>query len=94
MTFGVIRPGWDVEGTVGAYGEDNHCFYSTYFGRRYPDGQDWEGMQRTREQGDRIGMLLDLEGQRDRLEKTTSPGGDASGGAADGPALLGGRAAQ
>ncbi len=43
---------------------DGHCFYNTNGGRRYPycmpGGRDWEGMQGAQE-GDRIGMLLDLD---------------------------------
>ena len=56
----VIRPGWDVEGGVAALRVDCHCFYHTANGRRFA-GIDWEGSQRAREQGDRIGMLLDLD---------------------------------
>ena len=59
LMFGVIRPGWDVEGGVYAQDVDGHCFYCTYGGRRQPGGIDWEGMQHARKQGDRIGMLLD-----------------------------------
>jgi hypothetical protein len=64
MFFGVIRPSWDVEGGVNAHSVDGHCFYNTHDGCR-PDGWehggwDWEGMQDARE-GDRIGMLLDLD---------------------------------
>ena len=29
--------------------------------RRYPDGIIWEGMEDARQQGDRIGVLLDLD---------------------------------
>ena len=72
MMFGVIRPGWDVEGGAGgvmAQIVDDHCFYGTYFGYRFPGGsvrtmfgyRNWEGVQPAREQGDRIGMLLDLD---------------------------------
>ena len=61
MFFGVIRPGWDVENGVGAHREDGHCFYDTYDGRRFPAPSDWEGKQAAKEQGDRIGMLLDLD---------------------------------
>ncbi len=57
--FGVIRPGWDVEGGEEAEDVDGHCFYNTYRGRRFPGGIDW-GMQGAK-QGDRIGMLLDLD---------------------------------
>ena len=60
--FGVIRPGWDVEGGTSAEDVDGHCFYDTRDGIRYPGGNsDWEGMQDAEEQGDRIGMLLDLD---------------------------------
>jgi hypothetical protein len=41
MMFGVIRPGWDVEGGEDAPWEDGHC----------SSGRE----------GDRIGMLLDLD---------------------------------
>ena len=60
MMFGVIRPGWDVEGGHGALDVDGHCFYETYDGHRLPGGHHWEGMQGAVE-GDRIGMLLDLD---------------------------------
>jgi hypothetical protein len=63
MMLGVIRPGWDVEEGENAFGEseDGHCFYSTATGLRYPGYHDWEGKQTVMEQGDRIGMLLDLD---------------------------------
>ena len=65
MLFGVIRPGWDVEGEQGAHltqhWADGHCFYSTYDGTRDPGDHNWEGMQPATEPGDRIGMLLDLD---------------------------------
>ena len=59
--FGVIRPGWDVEGAEGACDVDGHSFYYAYNGYRQPDDSRWEGMQDAREQGDRIGVLLDLD---------------------------------
>jgi hypothetical protein len=58
---GVIRPGWDVEGGENAAGVDDHCFYYTGNGLRFPGGHGWEGMQPADEEGDRIGMLLDLD---------------------------------
>jgi hypothetical protein len=76
MFFGVIRPGWDdVEGgqdhtALASYGldgnnyapdVDGHCFYRTFSGRRFPGSHDWEGMQRAQKEGNRIGMLLDLD---------------------------------
>ena len=60
MFFGVTRPGWDVEGGATAWVEDS-CFYDTRSGDRYPGQVNWEGKQTAREQGDRIGMLLDLD---------------------------------
>ena len=62
LYFGVIRPDWDVE--RGGQGVTQWrtataalCCYCTYNGRRYPtQPHDWET-----EQGDRIGMLLDLD---------------------------------
>jgi hypothetical protein len=61
VMFGVIRPGWDVEGGKDAQYVDGHCFYGTYSGCRYPGYHDWEGRQNAREEGDRIGMVLDLD---------------------------------
>eukprot|EP01046_Picozoa_sp_COSAG06_P015469 COSAG06_NODE_993_length_11161_cov_12.065359_4_plen_481_part_00 len=61
MFFSLIRPGWDVEGGRDAQVVGGHCFYDTWSGRRFPDGYRWEGMQPADEQGDRIGMLLDLD---------------------------------
>ena len=63
MVFGVIRPGWDVEGADEVSTADGHCFYYTNGGARFcePGGEAWEGMQTAQEQGDRVGMLLDLD---------------------------------
>ena len=44
MFFGVIRPGWDVEGGWDAEVVDGHCFYYTFSGHRYPGRNDWKGM--------------------------------------------------
>ena len=41
MFFGVIRPGWDVEGGVNAFGVDGHCFYWADDGVRCPGYHDW-----------------------------------------------------
>eukprot|EP01046_Picozoa_sp_COSAG06_P037614 COSAG06_NODE_4265_length_4419_cov_9.045139_1_plen_302_part_00 len=62
MCFGAIRPGWDVQAGHWwiAHMVDGHCFYSTGYGYRYPGAHDWEGSQ-TAGEGDRIGMLLDLD---------------------------------
>ena len=64
ILFGVIRPGWDVEEGEGAYVVDGHCFYATYDPDDGPAGWPgnitWQGMQASK-QGDRIGMLLDLD---------------------------------
>jgi hypothetical protein len=61
MMFGVVRPGWDVEGGEAAWSVDGHCFYGTWSGNRWPGHTNWEGRQGAREQGDLIGMLLDLD---------------------------------
>ena len=85
-----MRPGWDVEGGENAHVVDDHCFYMycTSDGSRCPSFNKWEGMtqQGATEQGDRIGMLLDLD-----QGSMTEAGGDGGGGA-ERPALLGGRA--
>ena len=59
--FGVIRPGWDVEGGQSAPHVDVHCFYDTYAGACYPSYNHWEGRPNATELGDRIGLLLDLD---------------------------------
>jgi hypothetical protein len=61
MFFGVIRPGWDVEGGYSAHNVDGHCFYGAHSGSCCPGYHSWEGTQHAREVGDRIGMLLDLD---------------------------------
>jgi hypothetical protein len=58
--FGVIRPGCDVEGGKNAPRVDGHCFYQTWSGSHFPGYHNWEGIQSATE-GDRIGMLLDLD---------------------------------
>jgi hypothetical protein len=59
MFFGVIRPGWDVERVRS---EHTVCWYDTGSGYRWPEyTQVWEGMQGANEEGDRIGLLLDLD---------------------------------
>jgi hypothetical protein len=65
MFVGVIRPGWNVEGgqiasDVTVADVHGHCFYDTFDGHCLPRDDTWEGMQGARE-GDRIGMLLDLD---------------------------------
>jgi hypothetical protein len=60
MMCGVIQPGWDVEGGENAHRVDGHCFYITGNGCCCPGYNSWEGMQGAK-QGDRIGMLLDLD---------------------------------
>ena len=61
ILFGVIRAGWDVEGGVEPSDATDHCFYWTLDGTHMPDHFNWEGMQDVMEQGDRIGMLLDID---------------------------------
>ena len=60
ITFGVIRTDWDAEEDFDAYRVPGHCFYVTDEGSHYPGGHDWQGMQAA-EEGDRIGLLLDLD---------------------------------
>ena len=38
-----------------------HWYYGTGGGKRHPGAIDWEGMQTAYKQGDRIGMLLELD---------------------------------
>ena len=58
LLFGVVRPGW---GGVNAQQVDGHCFYFTADdGICCPGPSNWEGSQSAK-QGDRIGMLLDLD---------------------------------
>eukprot|EP01046_Picozoa_sp_COSAG06_P080775 COSAG06_NODE_28013_length_582_cov_0.944099_1_plen_128_part_01 len=61
VLVGVIRPGWDVEERLEASEANGHCFYDTGDGRGFPGGHSWEGRQRANEEGDRIGLLLDLD---------------------------------
>ena len=56
--FGVARPDCLLDGGVGDT-VDGHV-YATNTGGCFPDHLHWEGMQGA-EQGDRIGMLLDLD---------------------------------
>eukprot|EP01046_Picozoa_sp_COSAG06_P017721 COSAG06_NODE_1212_length_10244_cov_2.817447_5_plen_241_part_00 len=58
--FGVIRPGWDVEGGTDAAEVDGHCFYYTYSGCRFPERCDWKGVEDA-DENDRVGLLLDLD---------------------------------
>ena len=60
MFFGVVRPGWNVEGGHDAYDIEGHCFYFSQCGQRCPGVHSWVGMQPARE-GDTIGLTLDLE---------------------------------
>ena len=53
MMFGVIR------GDECFYSDE--CFYRARGGCRFPGNSVWEGMQDARKQGDRIGILLDLD---------------------------------
>ena len=61
MFFGVIRPGWDVEGGKEVHHVDDHYLYYTFLGSGFPGYHNWEGMQGAEEEGDRIGLLLDLD---------------------------------
>ena len=64
MLFGLVRPGFDVDG--GALAEDvvGHCFYDVGNGDLWPGPRSWEGQedwQGDGEEGDTIGMLLDFD---------------------------------
>eukprot|EP01046_Picozoa_sp_COSAG06_P045782 COSAG06_NODE_6383_length_2956_cov_29.742387_2_plen_832_part_01 len=61
MYFGLIRADWDVEGGKDAFKVQGHCFYDTSDGKRLPGDSAWEGRQAANEEGDRIGLLLDLD---------------------------------
>ena len=62
VLFGVVRPGCNVEGGASAYNVDGHYFYCTHStGAVNPATAAGRGMQPAKEQGDRIGMLLDLD---------------------------------
>eukprot|EP01046_Picozoa_sp_COSAG06_P048958 COSAG06_NODE_7426_length_2509_cov_2.290456_3_plen_174_part_01 len=61
MFFGLIRADWDVEGGEHAQNVQGHCFYHTVSGQRWRGGSGWEGTQSAQEEGDRIGLLLDLD---------------------------------
>eukprot|EP01044_Picomonas_judraskeda_P012922 COSAG03_NODE_1903_length_3376_cov_1.008239_2_plen_375_part_00 len=60
MWFGLIRADWEVEGGEDANWVQGHSFYATANGTRFPGRSAWDGMQ-TAEEGDRIGLLLDLD---------------------------------
>ena len=69
MLFGIMRPGWcsadDRQGqdsyhSRGVYFEQDHCFYYTNTGHAHPGQRKWKGMRNAIE-GDRIGLVLDLE---------------------------------
>jgi hypothetical protein len=69
LSFGVIRPEWDVENEgrdrpgvkagKEAHEVDGHCFFHTD-GTLWPGAREWEGMQRC-QRGDRIALLLDFD---------------------------------
>ena len=60
MWFGVVRPTFDVENDVAPQFVTGHSFYYTETGRRFPDGERWDGQSPARE-GDTITMELDLD---------------------------------
>jgi hypothetical protein len=68
-TFGVMRPGWVRNATPRrdeVYNVGGHCFYEAESGDGWPSDaesnpvHDWEGAEEASE-GDRIGLLLDLD---------------------------------
>ena len=97
LMFGVIPPGYDVEGGALAYNVDGNCLYDTASGRRFPGRRNWEGRQGAREAREAedcaIGILLNLD-QRSMsvwTEERREAGGDGGRGA-EGSAVLGGLA--
>ena len=64
---------------------------TTRHGRRFPGGHAWEGRQAAKE-GDRIGMLLDLDQGSMTVWKNDEQLGVMRGRGADRSALLGGLA--
>ena len=68
VLLGVSHPGWDSELKANSEGEiavdasdqEGHCYYYTGNGRRFPGGHDWDGRAGAKE-GDRIGLLIDME---------------------------------
>jgi hypothetical protein len=63
MLFGLVRPGYDVDGGAITEDVDGHCFYDVSNGDLWPGPRSWEGQGWTEggEEGDAIGMLLDFD---------------------------------
>lgn len=63
MLFGLVRPGYDVDGGAITEDVDGHCFYDLSNGDLWPGPRSWEGQGWTEggEEGDTIGMLLDFD---------------------------------
>eukprot|EP01043_Picozoa_sp_COSAG02_P072534 COSAG02_NODE_13706_length_1359_cov_0.989683_1_plen_174_part_10 len=62
LYLGAMAADWDVgNGSDVEQAEQGGCFYSTNGGKCYPSGEDWDGSQSAKEEGDRIGLLLDLD---------------------------------
>lgn len=60
VLVGLIRPEFDAEEGTEAHKEAEHCFYQCDGGYKYPGGASW-GSSTGSAEGDRIGLLLDLE---------------------------------
>jgi hypothetical protein len=63
MLFGLVRPGYDVDGGAITEDVDGHCFYDVSNGDLWPGPRSWEGQNYTvdGDEGDAIGMLLDFD---------------------------------
>lgn len=63
MLFGLVRPGYDVDGGAITEDVDGHCFYDLSNGDLWPGPRSWEGQNYTvdGDEGDAIGMLLDFD---------------------------------
>ncbi len=62
LYLGAMAADWDAENVSDVeQAEHGGVFYSTNGGKCYPSGEDWNGSQSAKQEGDRIGMLLDLD---------------------------------
>lgn len=71
VLIGLTRPEYDVTTETDAHKEEGHSFFACTGGYKYPGGGDWTNMFDT-EEGDRVGLLLDLEAGSLTLWKVTA----------------------
>lgn len=60
VLIGVMRPEFDVEQGNNCHKEEGHAFYQCVGGYKYPGGGQWSASTEAAD-GDRFGLLLDLE---------------------------------